>query len=66
MNRAIRTRLAALLLAAAALLGEDLLPDGPGGWAACAGLGLVHVAGQGSIAWALGRQRDVAATLPAA
>ena len=25
------------------------------GWAACVGLGVVHVAGQGSIAWALGR-----------
>ncbi|RZI98297.1 MAG: EamA/RhaT family transporter, partial [Brevundimonas sp.] len=25
------------------------------GWAACAGLGLVHVAGQGGVAWALGK-----------
>lgn len=39
----------------AVLLGEDLWPDTAAGWAACAGLGLVHVAGQGSIAWALGR-----------
>jgi drug/metabolite transporter (DMT)-like permease len=46
---------APLLLIGALLLGEDLLPDGPAGWAACVGLGAVHVAGQGSIAWALGR-----------
>ncbi|MCI3131255.1 EamA family transporter [Phenylobacterium aquaticum] len=25
------------------------------GWGACIGLGIMHVAGQGSIAWALGR-----------
>jgi drug/metabolite transporter (DMT)-like permease len=46
---------APLLLIAALLLGEDLLPRSPGGWAACVALGLMHVAGQGSIAWALGR-----------
>ena len=46
---------APLLLAAAALLGEQLVPLTPGGWAACVGLGLMHVAGQGSIAWAMGR-----------
>ena len=46
---------APLLLLAALLLGERVLPAGPGGWAACVGLGLMHVAGQGSIAWALGR-----------
>lgn len=46
---------APLLLVAALLLGERVLPAGPGGWAACVGLGLMHVAGQGSIAWALGR-----------
>jgi drug/metabolite transporter (DMT)-like permease len=44
-----------LLLAAAALLGERIIPLGASGWAACAGLGLMHVAGQGSIAWAMGR-----------
>jgi drug/metabolite transporter (DMT)-like permease len=44
-----------LLLAAGLALGEDLISEGAAGWAACAGLGLVHVAGQGSIAWALGR-----------
>jgi drug/metabolite transporter (DMT)-like permease len=46
---------APLLLLAAILLGERLLPATAQGWAACAGLGVVHVAGQGSIAWALGR-----------
>ncbi|MES2895353.1 MAG: DMT family transporter [Pseudomonadota bacterium] len=46
---------APLLLLAAVLLGEPLLPATLGGWAACVGLGLMHVAGQGSIAWALGR-----------
>jgi drug/metabolite transporter (DMT)-like permease len=46
---------APLLLAAALLLGEHVLPAAAAGWAACVGLGVVHVAGQGSIAWALGR-----------
>ncbi|WP_333587102.1 DMT family transporter [Phenylobacterium sp.] len=46
---------APLLLLAALALGEPILPGSLGGWAACAGLGLLHVAGQGSIAWALGR-----------
>lgn len=46
---------APLLLVAALLLGEEIAPASLGGWAACLGLGLVHVAGQGSIAWALGR-----------
>lgn len=45
---------APLLLAVSLLLGEDLWPDG-WGWAACAGLGLMHVIGQGGVAWALGR-----------
>ena len=44
-----------LLLGFALLLREDLTPATLAGWAACAGLGLVHVTGQGSIAWALGR-----------
>jgi drug/metabolite transporter (DMT)-like permease len=34
---------------------EPLLPATTLGWAAVAGLGLAHVFGQGSIAWALGR-----------
>ena len=46
---------APLLYAAGVLLGEQILPATRAGWAACVGLGVVHVAGQGSIAWALGR-----------
>lgn len=46
---------APLLLATALLLGEPLMPATTAGWAACAGLGLMHVVGQGSIAWAMGR-----------
>jgi drug/metabolite transporter (DMT)-like permease len=43
------------LLIAALVLGEQVLPGSWGGWAACAGLGLMHVVGQGGVAWALGR-----------
>ncbi|WP_332638618.1 DMT family transporter [Brevundimonas sp.] len=43
------------LLLAALALGEQVLPGSWGGWAACAGLGLMHVAGQGGVAWSLGR-----------
>ena len=46
---------APLLLAAALVLGEDIFPITNGGWAALVALGVMHVAGQGSIAWALGR-----------
>ena len=46
---------APLLLAAALLLGEQVLPTTLAGLAACAGLGFVHFAGQGSIAWGMGR-----------
>jgi drug/metabolite transporter (DMT)-like permease len=46
---------APILLAVSALLGERIAPPDAAGWAACAALGLVHVAGQGSIAWGLGR-----------
>lgn len=46
---------APLILAAAVILHERIIPAGPSGWLACAGLGVVHVAGQGLIAWALGR-----------
>ena len=38
---------APLLLAAAVLMGEPVLPGSAGGWAACVGLGIVHVGGQG-------------------
>jgi len=46
---------APLTLAAALLLGERILPATAAGWGACAGLAFVHVAGQGAIAWAMGR-----------
>jgi drug/metabolite transporter (DMT)-like permease len=46
---------APLLLAAALALHEQILPATALGWAAAVGLGLAHVFGQGSIAWALGR-----------
>ena len=46
---------APLLLIAALALREDLRPETPSGWGACFALGLVHVIGQGAIAWALGR-----------
>ena len=46
---------APLLLAAAVLLHERLTPVTTAGWLACAGLGVVHVTGQGAITWALGR-----------
>jgi drug/metabolite transporter (DMT)-like permease len=44
-----------LLLAAALVAREQILPTSLGGLGACIGLGLMHVAGQGSIAWAMGR-----------
>jgi drug/metabolite transporter (DMT)-like permease len=44
-----------LLLAAAWLLDEPILPNAAGPWAACVGLSAVHVGGQGAIAWSLGR-----------
>ncbi|NBB16681.1 EamA family transporter [Caulobacter sp. SLTY] len=37
------------------LLGEPVLPASLAGWGACLGLAVVHVTGQGAIAWALGR-----------
>ena len=46
---------APLLLLGSLLLGEALAPVTVAGWIACVALGAVHVAGQGSIAWALGR-----------
>jgi len=44
-----------LLFLAGLVLGESMRPATTAGWVACVGLGMVHVAGQGSIAWALGR-----------
>lgn len=46
---------APLLLVGAMALGERLTPTSAVGWAAVAGLGLMHVTGQGAIAWSLGR-----------
>ncbi|HUO12844.1 MAG TPA: EamA family transporter [Caulobacteraceae bacterium] len=46
---------APLLLATALVMREAVFPATALGWAAALGLGLAHVAGQGSIAWALGR-----------
>lgn len=46
---------APLTLLIALVLREPLTPVALGGWAACVGLGLMHVTGQGAIAWALGR-----------
>ncbi|HZZ67115.1 MAG TPA: EamA family transporter [Phenylobacterium sp.] len=46
---------APLLLVTALLLGEQIWPTTLAGLAACIGLGFVHFAGQGSIAWAMGR-----------
>lgn len=46
---------APLLLVAAVIVGEPLLPTSVLGWSALVGLGLMHVTGQGSLAWAMGR-----------
>ena len=46
---------APLLLLAAAVLREDIVPATLAGWAACAAMGVMHVFGQGGVAWALGR-----------
>jgi drug/metabolite transporter (DMT)-like permease len=54
---------APILLGIAIILGEDLTPGQPGGWLALLGLGVVHVAGQGAIAWALGRLPAATAAL---
>ena len=46
---------APMLLAIALAMGEPIFPASLLGWTAAVGLGFVHVGGQGSIAWALGR-----------
>ncbi|HET6970307.1 MAG TPA: EamA family transporter, partial [Phenylobacterium sp.] len=46
---------APLMLVSALSLGETVIPVAPAAWGACLGLGLMHVTGQGSIAWAMGR-----------
>ena len=40
---------------AALLLGEEIIPATAAGWAACVAMGVMHVAGQGGVAWALGK-----------
>ena len=46
---------APLLLIVALALGEDIIPAGAAGWAACIAMGIMHVFGQGGVAWALGK-----------
>jgi drug/metabolite transporter (DMT)-like permease len=46
---------APLLLILALAFGDPIWPSGQAGWLVLAALGVMHVAGQGSIAWALGR-----------
>ena len=46
---------APLRLLVAAGLGEDIIPASLAGWAACVAMGVMHVFGQGGVAWALGR-----------
>ncbi len=46
---------APLMLIASLSLRENLWPATLLEWAACVGLGLMHVSGQGAIAWALGK-----------
>ena len=36
-------------------LGEDMIPATVAGWSACVAMGFMHVAGQGGVAWALGK-----------
>ncbi|MCC6920520.1 MAG: DMT family transporter [Alphaproteobacteria bacterium] len=52
-----------VLLAVALAMGESIMPASASGWLACAGLGAVHVVGQGAIAWALGRLRATLASV---
>jgi drug/metabolite transporter (DMT)-like permease len=46
---------APIILVVALALHERIWPGSLWGWVACLGLGVVHVSGQGSIAWSLGR-----------
>ncbi len=46
---------APILMLVAVLLHERLTPPAWAGWAALVGLGVAHAAGQGAIAWSLGR-----------
>ena len=44
-----------LLALVSLLLGENMIPATIAGWSACIGMGLMHVAGQGGVAWSLGK-----------
>lgn len=44
-----------IMAAAALLLREEMIPATMAGWAACVGMGVMHVTGQGGVAWALGK-----------
>lgn len=46
---------APLLLIVSLALGEDIVPASAAGWGACIAMGVMHVFGQGGVAWALGR-----------
>jgi len=46
---------APLMLVSALGLRETVIPASAMAWGACLGLGLMHVSGQGAIAWAMGR-----------
>ncbi|WP_292045275.1 DMT family transporter [Brevundimonas sp.] len=46
---------APLLLIVSLALGEDIVPASAAGWGACLAMGVMHVFGQGGVAWALGR-----------
>lgn len=46
---------APLLLVVSLALGESVWPASASGWMACAALGVMHVVGQGGVAWSLGR-----------
>jgi drug/metabolite transporter (DMT)-like permease len=52
-----------VMLAVALAMGESIMPASASGWLACIGLGIVHVVGQGAIAWALGRLRATLASV---
>ena len=43
------------LVLVALMFGEDMVPATLAGWAACVGMGVMHVAGQGGVAWSLGK-----------
>ncbi|GAA0648619.1 DMT family transporter [Brevundimonas lenta] len=44
-----------LLLVVSLVLREDLTPETWHGWAACVAMGVMHVVGQGGVAWSLGK-----------